>query len=385
MHKFWNNQPTIQTQEEFKNLNINNNNEPINANTDIIKKEPYILPNNYEWIDCDLNDKNVMQNVYHLLSNNYVEDNDKFRFNYSIPFLKWTLMPPGYLKECHLGVRVKSSKLLVGFISGIPQTIKIYDKLVNSITINFLCVHKQLRSKRLTPILIKEITRRANNLGIFQALYTSGTILPTPIGTCQYYHRYLNTIKLIKIGFCHLKQKTTYKMMHKLYDLLNTTITKGLREISSLDIPQIYNLLNVEQQKYNLAIQFTEEELYHWLITIKDVIYCYVVENDGIITDFISFYCVSLSVLNNEHYSELKTAYLFYNVQTKINKTQLINDCLILAKNIGCDVFNCLDIQDNSIFLKDLKFVVGTGKLNYYLYNWKCPFINSKDISAILM
>lgn len=30
------------------------------------------------------------------------------------------------------------------------------------VEINFLCVHKKLRSKRLAPVLIKEITRRVN-------------------------------------------------------------------------------------------------------------------------------------------------------------------------------------------------------------------------------
>lgn len=36
------------------------------------------------------------------------------------------------------------------------------------VEINFLCVHKKLRSKRLAPVLIKEITRRVNKVGIFQ-------------------------------------------------------------------------------------------------------------------------------------------------------------------------------------------------------------------------
>ena len=36
------------------------------------------------------------------------------------------------------------------------------------VEINFLCVHKSLRSKRLAPVLIKEITRRVNLKGIFQ-------------------------------------------------------------------------------------------------------------------------------------------------------------------------------------------------------------------------
>lgn len=47
--------------------------------------------------------------------------------------------------------------------------------------INFLCVHKKLRDKRLAPVLIKEITRRVNLKNIWQAVYTSGQLLPTPV------------------------------------------------------------------------------------------------------------------------------------------------------------------------------------------------------------
>ncbi len=36
------------------------------------------------------------------------------------------------------------------------------------VEINYLCVHKKLRSKRLGPVLIKEITRRVNMQNIWQ-------------------------------------------------------------------------------------------------------------------------------------------------------------------------------------------------------------------------
>lgn len=53
------------------------------------------------------------------------------------------------------------------------------------VEINFLCVHKKLRSKRVAPVLIREITRRVNLQGIFQAVYTAGVVLPKPIATCR--------------------------------------------------------------------------------------------------------------------------------------------------------------------------------------------------------
>lgn len=57
--------------------------------------------------------------------------------------------------------------------------------LVKCSEINFLCVHKKLRSKRLAPVLIKEVTRQCNLVGIWQAIYTVGMVLPTPFATSR--------------------------------------------------------------------------------------------------------------------------------------------------------------------------------------------------------
>jgi hypothetical protein len=54
------------------------------------------------------------------------------------------------------------------------------------VEINFLCVHKKLRAKRLAPVLIKEITRRVNLENVWQAAYTAGIVLPKPLATCRF-------------------------------------------------------------------------------------------------------------------------------------------------------------------------------------------------------
>ncbi|KAJ7046894.1 Myristoyl-CoA:protein N-myristoyltransferase, N-terminal domain-containing protein [Mycena alexandri] len=58
------------------------------------------------------------------------------------------------LQEWHFGVRVSTTKKLVAFISGVPMTLGSFHS-----EINYICVHKKLRSKRLAPVLIKEVTR----------------------------------------------------------------------------------------------------------------------------------------------------------------------------------------------------------------------------------
>lgn len=41
--------------------------------------------------------------------------------------------------------------------------------------------------------------------------------------------------------------------------------------------------------------------------------------------------------------------------------------------------------MDNKEFLEPLKFGVGDGNLQYYLYNWKCPEINSNKVIIWLL
>ena len=120
--------------------------------------------------------------MYNLLTNHYVEDTDgKFRFDYSIDFLRWALNPPGYIPDWVIGVRAKGK--LTGFITAIPVSLVVNGVSIQMAEVNFLCVHKKIRSLRLTPVLIREITRRVNLRNQWQAIYTSGTTLPTPWST----------------------------------------------------------------------------------------------------------------------------------------------------------------------------------------------------------
>lgn len=194
--KFWSTQPVPKFDEKIEQ------NEAIEQDKTIseIRADPYALPDGFKWETLDLIDESVLKELYTLLNENYVEDDDAmFRFDYQPEFLRWALQPPGWLQEWHVGVRVVKSGLLVGFISAIPGHVRIHDKTQKIVEINFLCVHKKLRSKRVAPVLIREITRRVNLTGIFQAVYTAGVVLPKPISTCRYWHRSLNPKKLIQV------------------------------------------------------------------------------------------------------------------------------------------------------------------------------------------
>ncbi len=197
-HAFWDTQPVpkfmgIQAKEASQG-------EIEKKEVKDVRPTPYPLPESFDWAAIDLADDKQLDEVYELLKENYVEDSSgTFRFRYTPAFIRWALTPPGYHKEWILGLRVKANQKLVGFISGIPVKVSVEGKPMNMAEINFLCVHAKLRTKRMAPVLIKEVTRRINVKGVWQAIYTAGKYIPTPISESNYYYRCINFKKLVDV------------------------------------------------------------------------------------------------------------------------------------------------------------------------------------------
>lgn len=133
--------------------------------------------------------------------------------------------------------------------------------------INFLCVHKKLRSKRLAPVLIKEVTRRVHLEGIFQAIYTAGVIIPTPVSVCQYHHRLLNIPKLVETHFCYVPRNMTLARMIRVNKVPEKTSLPGLREMQDKDVVEVTALFERYMERFDLAPMFTVEEARHQFLS----------------------------------------------------------------------------------------------------------------------
>ncbi|KAF1964824.1 glycylpeptide N-tetradecanoyltransferase [Bimuria novae-zelandiae CBS 107.79] len=386
-HQFWKTQPVPSFDEMLEKDKIVDG--PIKEiDQTKVSKEPSEMYPGFKWVTMNLEDEKELDEVYHLLSEHYVEDNEAmFRFRYSPSFLNWALKAPGWKKEWHVGVRAEKSGKLLAFISGIPMRLRVRDRVLNTSEINFLCVHKKLRSKRLAPVLIKEITRRCYVEGVFQAVYTVGSLLPTPVSTCRYYHRAIEWEKLHDVGFSPLPPNSTKQRQMVRYMLPQNTIQPGVRALEPKDTEAVLDLLQRYLKRMDMAQEFNKEEFEHWFFNQKgakeQVIWAYVVEDPDTkkITDFFSFYNLESTVIGHKKHSLIKAAYLFYYATEKAfsdNKTvlkprlnELIKDALILAKQADFDVFNALTLLDNPLFLEDQKFGAGDGNLHYYLYNYR--------------
>ncbi|KAH8818790.1 N-myristoyl transferase [Flagelloscypha sp. PMI_526] len=397
-HKFWSTQPVPQLNEGPP---IDDGYIEPSVPHDQVRQEAYPLPKEYEWSTVDIREPEQSKEVYNLLSLHYVEDDDaSFRFQYSAEFLQWALQAPGYHKEWHVGVRVASTKKLVAFISGVPMTLRVRGKTFIASEINWLCIHKKLRSKRLAPVLIKEVTRQVHLKGIFQAIYTAGVVIPTPITTCRYHHRSLNIPKLVEVRFTHVPRSMTLARMIRLHQVDNKPSLKGLREVEEKDVVGLAELYTRFMSRYDMWPVMTLEEITHNFVSGKgrgklgaeagrpgrrqgQVTWTYVLEDPQThkITDFFSFYTLPSTIINSPRHGVLDAAYLYYyatdiafsqdEAALKARVSTLISNALVIANNAKFDVFNALTLMDNVEVLKDLKFGPGDGYLNYYLYNWR--------------
>ncbi|KAI9783573.1 MAG: glycylpeptide N-tetradecanoyltransferase [Peltula sp. TS41687] len=380
-YKFWQTQPVPRfdekTQSEQGPIQI--------IDPEEVPKEPAPLLEGFNWLE----------EVYELLNGHYVEDEQAmFRFSYSLPFLSWALKSPGWRKEWHVGVRASQSGKLVAFISGVPLQLRVRSSTLKCSEINFLCIHKKLRSKRLAPVLIKEITRRNYAVGVFQAIYTAGVILPKPLSTCRYYHRSLDWLRLYELGFSPMPTLSNKAKQIAKYKLPEDTLTEGLRPMQTKDVDAVLDLLGRYLARFDMAPVFSKDEVEHMFVhksTAEQVVWSYVVEDPSTeeITDFFSFYCLKSTAIWKDKQETVRAAYLFYYAtetafspsvffekQLKSRLNELIQDALILAKRFKFDVCNALTLLDNPLFLNQQKFGAGDGRLHYYLYNYRAPLIH---------
>ncbi|KAL4795259.1 acyl-CoA N-acyltransferase [Aspergillus venezuelensis] len=401
-YKFWQSQPVPQFDDSHRYKEG-----PIKLyNPEEVPEAPGPLTDGYEWSSLDLDIPNQQRELHDLLAGHYVEaDDGSFQFRYSIPFLVWALKPPGWKRDWHVGVRNTKTQTLVAFLAAIPGTVSVRGRHLQVAQIDFLCIHRDLRSRRLAPALIQEVTRRCALDGLQHAVYTSGTVLPRPVSTCQYFHRPLNWKKLYDFGFLPLPGGSTVATEIGNYSLPNDAQTlPNMRLMTADDVVPVRELLQRYLQRFDLIPVFSVEEVKYWLLQGTEplddeqhrVVCTYVVEDpeSGQITDMFSFFTIESTCLQDgKPVDTIKAAYLYYyatvsafsgvNESLDERLSELIGNALVVANKTEHDVFNALTLQDNTLFIERLKFCPGDGELNYYLFNYRATPIPG-DIRQLL-
>ena len=330
MHQFWNKQPVPQDGVTYQvGSEIEKERKVIN--------DPLPLPEGFSW--C----KPSLEEAHPLLMEHYVCD-ETFRLSYSIETLRWSAEIPGYT---NIGIRYDKSGELIGYISSVPIDVRVCRDILKMVQINFLCVHPSFRSEGFAPLLIGEIKRIANTVGVWQAIYTAVTKIPKPITKSTYWHRFLNVGRLVKTGFYN-----TNRLREKFFEVRGSS---QFRRMVTKDIPKVTKILENYFKTFKIAPVIDKEWVKHWILPI----HAYV--NDET-QDFISFYEVPYDRVDGT--DSVRQVYAFYLVG------DVYNDAFILARNQGYDVFNTLDVGLEPSLFEKLKFLQGSGHVYYYLFNW---------------
>lgn len=277
-HAFWDTQPLpnkwgqeVQNEEDadYVDESIGDNVSPV----------PLPLPPGIEWKDSDWKDESldVICNEVEILSHS-VKDENESSFQPPFSFLVHSFSSPSFRKEYLVGLKDENG-MLVGFICAIPFSLQIHKSTLDKcVEVKNLYLHPKVRGKRLTPILIAEITRRVTYNGTITAFYTSSVTITRPLCKARYYQRLINVAKLVSVNYKELARGSTIPRLQAKMELeSNPLSSKNWRKLKdSKDVSEAYQLLCDYLEKFAIHQTFTMEEFVHWFVKSDSSVQVYV-------------------------------------------------------------------------------------------------------------
>lgn len=379
-HKFW---KTQSIQDTSKKEKINSPTVITQFTDDMFSKNPYDLPENYVWYNINTNNDDDINDLFNFLYNNYNNKGDTFGSFYNKESLKW-FMNISKLNNCNdLYLAVKYKNKMVGCILCHPIKLFLYDKIIQSAEASFLCIDNRIREKSLASIIIKEIMRRTYFNICNNIYYTSPLNLPNILCSSHYYHKILNIKKMIDVNFISKPPSISSKSFEKLFRVKDK-ISTNIKLMKEDNIQKCMNLYNKFYQQYKIYQIFTLDEFKNKFLSLNNVVDTYVLEKDNKIICFISLFFVKSRIFNNDKYTDYDIAQITSYAYEDINLfNDFIEDIFILMKQKNIDVINWIEQMSNKIFLNKFNFKEGSGIINYYFWNIKCPAIENKDIGVV--
>jgi len=248
--------------------------------------------------------------------------------------------------------------------------------------VNFLCLGREYRKKKLAPVMIREITERVNRKGIYKAVFTAGEKLPRALTTSRYYHKVIRKEGLIKKGFCDpedIESEGTEGEICIEGDDLDTWAGSAdrkntLRRARADEVEKVCEMYRRKYSKLEMFCDFTPEQFRYYVCTREGVSACLVNEDA---TEFVSLFFIDTRVVEGS--GTIRTAYLYYYYGKDTHKLMRRLVEHLKAEN-ACDVLNALCQEQNTEeALTREGFLKGDGDLCYYLFNGESRKIEEKE------
>lgn len=379
MKSFWENKPLyIEDMSSFNQILTNSELlDKINQEIDSSRYQlDYKVYNN-----VDLTNSNKLDSIQAFINKNYITSTDSaFKLVYSTELLKFCL---------HNSLLIEFSPknkqdTVIGYIVGKKVDLRIKDKSLPCLEVNFLCLMPKLRSLGVSSYMINVLTRECvdrYNIGI--AHYTIGTRINSPhFGEKQFYHRLLNIDNLNNAGFyasnedLNLHKRICNTFNYKYNYNTKHSITYINNDDSNIElITHLYaKYLEYCEETYDIYEEidfntfkssFSNKEFHHFIIKDKS-------------TDKIkSYVCLfTLDTLNNDRNISYKCGYYYYMwFESKPqNSLEYIHEYIF--KNNIVDIISFSDIF--SFDVSGIKAIRGSSQLRYYLFNMGSQIIENK-------
>lgn len=386
-HKFWNTQPVPRLNDKMIDGVIKE------MDSDEVSEEPYKLPKEFKWSTVDLRDKDTCAEVSEFLNKYY--SNKDFRPDFSTNFLEW-LLPVNldasttskYNPNFCVAVRVTDTDLLAGFIAGKVVKMQVNRHQLDMGEVSVLCIHPKLRGKRLTTMLIKELTRRYQSEGYIFASYSTGRHLAKPLCKVKNYHRALNIKVLLDTGFTKVDDNVGLKKLKHAYKLPEAPSHEDkFVKLEEQHLEEACDTLNRYMDRYTYHPIFDLEEFKHTFYGNKVVSSYVVLDDDGHVTDFTSYYLQPARVYNStkDKHEFIRVGYMFYYTSLVETPYRMVKDTLIMARRNNVDVMDASDIMENEDLLKELMFEEGAIRSYYYLYNRHYSSMNNNQVCKVFV
>ncbi len=318
---------------------------------DAADEPPPRLPPGFEWCRVDLDDPELLR----LLQGHYVDaDGGRLRLLVTREMLEWTLGGPGRLpgREGVVGVRATGEASgtagreagggagrLVACISCTPAHVLVDGRRERVGLISHMCVHRKLRNKRLTPVLVREVTRVGWAHGLASGLSTSARRLHAPLLRARYHQRVLDADALVRSGFL---PKYMAPFVAGQQHLEGGDSGAGARPLRDDDVPWAAGLLSAQAAGSRLALDWSDMDgARHRLLPRGDTVFSYVIGTRDQ-RSLVSFYAMPVRVLDTG--AEARMAYLYAWSGPADIETLLAAAARLAAGPGRCHMLSALDI-----------------------------------------
>ena len=331
-----------------------------------------------EWCDAAWQEaslQSICEQVFELSKTGEPEEATSFSPDTS--FLMWSMNPPGMRREWLVGMRRRDSGLLVGFICGLPMSAFIGGAVVEKVMeIKNLYVHPAFRGKRLTPILISEVSRRVRLHNFCVALYTSSVTITRPLCKARFYQRPLNVAKLSAVRFKEVSRGQTLPRLQRRYGKA-AALPAGWKRMEEVHVIRAWQLLQAHLALFKVHQVMSEAEFRYWFVAGHPSVHAYVVEEEGgHVVAFCAWHVMEAHLVSNAGRPTVVTgAFSHYNaVAAGRELVQVLGAQVAQLQRDGVDVLMMLDIGGSEEALLDFeqsRAEVTSEYLLYHLYNFR--------------